>query len=111
MVDKTRPIMPNEVVAKKKDLFPSEAFEAFNELITEHFTSGSAIIKQKDVVALMVQKGLDKDEIFKNGWLDVKTAYRAAGWKVVYDKPAYNETYDEFYDATFTFTNRTKTRE
>jgi hypothetical protein len=37
--------------------------------------------------------------IFEKGLLDVETVYERAGWKVTYDKPAYNET----YPATFRF--------
>ena len=79
--------------------FPDAVFDAFNELIAQKFSGGSATIKQDDVVALMVQKGLDRQEIFDKGWLDVERVYRSQGWKVQYDKPGYNES----YAANFTF--------
>ena len=37
--------------------------------------------------------------IFDNNWLDIEPTYRKAGWKVIYDGPAYCEN----YPATFTF--------
>jgi hypothetical protein len=50
----------------------------------------------------MAAKGLNRNEIFKKGWLDVEEIYGKAGWKVEYDKPGYNED----YAAHFIFTNR-----
>ncbi|MFZ2193287.1 MAG: hypothetical protein WAV31_03510 [Candidatus Moraniibacteriota bacterium] len=101
---KVRPIKPSEVAAIKKQEFPAAVFEAFNELISSKFVGGSATIKQKDVVVLMVKKGLDEKEISEKGWLNVEAAYRAAGWKVKYDSPGFNET----YDATFEFSTKRK---
>lgn len=94
-----RPITPAEVAGHKIDQIPELALEAFNELIVQHSEDGHATFKQSDVVALMVEKGLDHDEIFEKGWLNVEDLYREVGWKVTYDKPGYNET----YPATFTF--------
>jgi hypothetical protein len=37
--------------------------------------------------------------IFSKGYLNFEELYEAQGWKVVYDKPAYNES----YKANFTF--------
>jgi len=51
---------------------------------------------------LMAATGKTRDEVFDKGWLNIEPMYRAAGWKVVYDKPAYNES----YEPTFTFTKR-----
>lgn len=92
-----RPITPDEVDEGKH--IPAEVIEAFNELIAE----GSGHVKQKDAVARIVQKmGLDSNVVYQRGWLNVEGAYRKAGWKVDYDKPGYNETYDAF----FVFTRR-----
>jgi hypothetical protein len=46
--------------------------------------------------------GVSRQEVFDNQWLDIEDIYREAGWKVSYDKPAYNET----YKAYFTFSRR-----
>lgn len=94
------PIKPDEVVEQKQKLFPDEVMEAFNELIAENYQNGSATFQQNEVVKRIVEKkGCESAEIFKNHWLDVEDVYRNAGWKVEYDKPAYNES----YAATFTF--------
>jgi hypothetical protein len=43
-----------------------------------------------------------REDVFKNGWLNVEHLYETHGWKVEYDKPAYNED----YPATFKFIER-----
>lgn len=100
--EKIRPISPEEVSREKLKNFPNEVMQSFNEEITQNFRGGSATIRQDSVVNLMVSKGLKRAEIYKNGWLDVEDIYRKAGWKVDYDKPAYNES----YEPTFTFSHR-----
>ena|SRR3989344_552940 len=102
MANKVRPITPGEIAKTKRVSIPDEVFEAFNELIVEHFSGNSATIRQADVVALIEKKGLDCKDIFKKGWLNVEGVYGKAGWSVTYDKPGYNE----IYPATFTFTRK-----
>ncbi len=94
-----KPILPYEVSAAKLQTLPDAVIASFNELIYSHFSNGTACFKQSEVVDLMVQKGLDKDQIFDNHWLDVENIYMANGWIVEYDSPAYNES----YEPTFTF--------
>jgi hypothetical protein len=93
----TKPVTPKEVVSLKKVLIPDEVIESFNELIAENYLGGYASFKQKDVVARMVKKGLKSADIYKNVWLDVEDIFEKAGWKVEYDKPGYNESYDAYF--------------
>ncbi len=104
MNNKVMPIKPSEVIGKKCESIPSEAMEAFNELIAQKFNGHYAHVVQKDVVKLMVEKGLKEAEIFEKGWLDVEDIYRKNGWIVEYDKPAYCES----YDASFKFSVKKK---
>jgi len=97
MPDKVRPIRPDEVENAREKTFPDAVFESFNQLIIKHFSRGSITIKQEDVVALMVEKGLNREEIFAKRWLDVERAYRSVGWKVSHDKPGYNESYPAIF--------------
>lgn len=96
----TKTITPSEVTGKKTESIPEEVFEAFNELIAEGWDGHSSIVVQCRVVSLIFEKMKRKDpiftrqSIFDKHWLDVESSYRAAGWKVVYDKPAYCETYE-----------------
>lgn len=98
----TKPITPKEVVSLKKTLIPDAVIESFNELIAENFLGDYSSFKQKDVVARMVAKGLKTADIYKNGWLDIEDIFEKAGWKVDYDKPGYNES----YDASFSFSKK-----
>ncbi len=91
------PISPKEVADAKLQSFPNEVFEAFNQVIVENAGVGEIMVRQKDVVELMVKKGLDRNEIYNRGWLDVEDVYRKAGWVVEYDKPAYNEDYEPYF--------------
>ncbi len=91
------PISPEEVADEKLKNFPNVVFEAFNQMIVENAGIGQITVRQKDVVELLVKKGLDRNEIFKRGWLDVEDVYPKAGWIVEYDKPAYNEDYEPYF--------------
>ncbi len=102
MANKIKPIKPGEVAKQKKNDFPDAVFEAFNEVIAANFYGKDATFNQEDVEALMVKKGLNCNEIYKKGWMDVEDVYEKAGWTVDYDAPGYNET----YPATFTFRAR-----
>lgn len=98
---KARPISPGEVTAAKKSALPGAVLEGFNAEIARRWDGGQAVVKQSDVIVaiLRIDSTLTRDQLFDCGWLDVEPIYRAAGWSVRYDKPAYNET----YPATFTF--------
>lgn len=105
-----RPIKPSEVVAAKTAVLPDEVLEAFNELIVKKWDGRSATVKQDDVVTLAVEKLEKRTEkrenwreyAFEQGWFDVEDIYRAQGWDVEYDKPAYCES----YPAKFIFKRR-----
>lgn len=105
MADKMRPITPDEIEHVRKAILPDAVFESFNELIAQNWDGNSATIKQKDVVALMAAKGLDRLEIYDKHWLDIEGIYRLMGWKVTYDKPGFTES----YDAMFIFRSLKKT--
>lgn len=95
-------ISPTDIVAQKAKDFPDFVLQEWNKIIAKNFTSGSALVFQKDVIEVLLphtQHG-NRQEIFDQHWLDVEEIYRAQGWDVVYDKPAYNES----YEASFKFT-------
>ena len=96
----SRPLAPAEVGQKKKEVFPKAVFDSFNELIAREFADGTARVGQWEVVKLMVKRGLKRQRIFDEGWLNIETVYEDAGWDVYYDKPGYNEDYEPSY--TFT---------
>ncbi len=97
------PISPDE--AKATIAIPEAVFEVVNELLRERAGSGRCTLKQNEVVKLLLAKvDVGESEIFRRNWLDFEEAYRAAGWKVEYDKPGYNET----YEATWAFSRGSK---
>lgn len=100
-----KPIRPEDVPAKKAAAIPDEAIAAFNELIAENMSGRYARVTQADAIDRIVAKfahqsvRLDqvRARIFAEGWLDVEEIYRAAGWRVEYDKPGFNEDYGAFW--------------
>lgn len=92
-----KPIKPSDIAQAKSKYFPEIVFETFNQMIAEKYTNGSATLKQDSIIQRLEEAGLDRKEIYANGWLNVEEAYRAEGWKVSYDKPAYYETYDAYF--------------
>ena len=96
---KGAPISPDDITAAKEAVIPGFVFDAFNQCIAEKFNEGRATIYQKEVVA-KIQESVEfkaLDVPFKYEWLNVEDAFRAKGWKVEYDKPAYCETYPAFF--------------
>lgn len=98
----SKPISPSEVVALKTERIPPAIFDAFNSMIAKHWDGRAATFEQRAVVDEILErfKGTTREDIFNSKWLDVEESYRAAGWRVDYDRPGYNET----YEARFTFT-------
>jgi len=88
-----RPIGPNDV----KKVIPDFVIEAVNELINEKYTDGRFIIRQNEIKERIKSK---TDQDFDFAWLDFESIYRNAGWRVEYDKPAYNESYEAFFAFT-----------
>lgn len=110
-MNKIKPILPDEVVSKKLEIFPDNMLESVNELIAKHWDGYSAHFKQKELEDLYLEKCKSKStdvnfkiekarqEMYDNHWMDFEDIYRNSGWKVEYDKPGYNES----YEATFEF--------
>jgi hypothetical protein len=99
MKTSVKAITPKQASEYKKNTIPAKVIEVFNELINENMSHNQANVRQDEVVNRLVHRGLNRTEIFDRGWLDIESIYEKAGWKVKYDKPAYNEN----YPATFTF--------
>ena len=91
----TGPIKPGEVLSRKVAAIPEEVFEVFNALIAEKWDGYQAIVIQEDIgKRIAVALKIPITEVFARHFLDVEDLYRRAGWKVEYDKPGYNETYE-----------------
>lgn len=83
--------------AERGDHIPDGVIKAVNQLLKENASSTYIVLKQCDVVkAIKECMGVTTVPV---KWLDFEPVFRKAGWKVEYDKPGYNES----YEATFAF--------
>lgn len=92
-----QPIRPEDVTALQLEQFPPEVVQTFNTLIAENIAGGEAIVSQNDVIENLVLRGLHRAQIYQKGWLNVEDMYRDAGWKVEYDRPGHDESYQAFF--------------
>lgn len=96
----TEPIRPDEVVAKKSSSMPDEVITVFNELIAEKWNGHSSTILQSEAAECIAGVlDITTSQVYDRKLLDVEDIFRAIGWKVIYDKPGYCES----YAATFEF--------
>jgi len=102
-----KPIRPDEVVSKKKEVMPSQVIDAVNECIAENWDGRQSVIREDVLVTKIRFKFLNeisRQEIYDKKYLDFEPIYEDADWNIEYDRPGYNET----YQATFIFTERKK---
>ena len=102
-----KPINPDDIPAMKAAYIPDWIVEEVNKLIARNFSSGSAMVKQNEIIdaaRCSERNGFEFDTadefrniMFAKGYLNIEEIYRAAGWKVSYDKPGYNESYDAYF--------------
>lgn len=96
----TKPYSPTEAALAKQTVLPAAVINAVNELLAKNYDGQRAVIKQKDIVGTIIsQLDTTEREMLAKNWLNIEPLYELYGWKVSYDKPGYNES----YDATFTF--------
>lgn len=105
-MSQVRPFSPDDVLKNKIDNIPWFVIQAVNELLAQRFSGNSCIIKQEEImvraqgIAMASNASEDwsnRQSFYDNHWLDFETVYSQAGWKVIYDKPGYNESYDAFF--------------
>lgn len=103
-----KPFTPAEAKAQKVFALPPELIKAVNELLAERYVDRGVIhIKLIDLKArcrkIILAENLQMSSITdplaswdQSVW-DFEPVYRQHGWKVSYDSPAYNESYDGYY--------------
>lgn len=95
----SKPITPGEITKAKQSALPDEVLDAFNEMIAKNWNGSSATVMQNEVAKLIASKlQIKRQEVFDNHYLDVESVYRKAGWKVEYDQPGYNESYEAYFE-------------
>lgn len=92
-----QPLRPEEMTSAKAAALPQVVIQAFNESITDAWDGSSATVYKDNIVEKLMLAGITREEIQSKHMLDVEPIYREQGWKVVYDGPAYNESYRGFY--------------
>lgn len=95
------PIKPSDIPVAKLYAIPESVIQVVNDILARRFVSsgGRVIIKQKEIVnELVANHGLTASHIYSNDYLNFEEIYRANGWRVKYDKPAYCENYDAFFE-------------
>lgn len=105
-----KPLKPEDAVKT----IDSRMIEAVNTMIKENLIGRHAEFTQNDLInkyfelsypnASKSEKSKIRTELFEKHQLDFEQLYINLGWKVEYDKPAYNET----YEASFKFTLKKK---
>lgn len=94
------PIKPDEVARKRAEAIPEKVLDAFNALIVENWNGHFSTFRMNSAAARVADAmGCTTAHVYEKKWLDVEEVFEGAGWKVEFDKPAYNE----MYPATFTF--------
>ena len=100
MENTIKPMKPEDVLDRKIETIPDAMFAAVNAMIAMKWNGSSAVFRQDDLLEkyFELSKETDdratRDRLFANNQMDFEDAYRREGWKIVYDKPAYNESYE-----------------
>lgn len=101
-----KPITPNEALDQHEREIDPVLIKVINEFLKKGMSTerSSVTIRQDNILSTYFKEGgtLSSETLFKDKHFDFEGIYRKAGWKVVYDKPAYNET----YEPTFTFSKK-----
>jgi hypothetical protein len=96
MTNDAGPITPSEAASSAEHI-PSFVFDAVNALIKRNLDGCKAVVKQDDIVQVITRAGWLRHEVFEHKWLNFERAYEAAGWRVTYEKPGFNEAGQAFF--------------
>lgn len=91
-----KPYSPTDALENKKLAIPPVIIAAVNELLAARYSGrGSVTITQKellDKVVDIIPGG--SNTIFQMHYFDFEPLFEKTGWRVIYDKPGYNESYE-----------------
>lgn len=90
----TKPLTPSEAKKRLGEAIPEGVIEAVNELLLKELRSDSlyaTLLIGEVCTAIRAKMQVTKIPDF---WLDFEPVFRRAGWKVEYDRPGYNESYE-----------------
>jgi len=98
-----KPFTPDFILQNKDKFIPQEMIKAVNILLSEKYNGNSATLKQFEIIQKFLEisgSKYSRNEIFDKHYLDFEEIFRNAGWEVKYDKPGYDEDYDENFKFT-----------
>jgi hypothetical protein len=92
------PIRPEQIINEKAKHIPDAVISIWNDEIAKAWRGSSAEVIQKDIVGrIAATLGISRQEVCDKGYVDIEDMFRAAGWRVRYDKPDYTESYDAYF--------------
>ena len=94
-----KPLAPSEVTAAQVELFPDFVIETWNTVIAKNWSGTESRILQDDIMRELIAASpmlITRGDVFARHWLDIEDVYRAEGWVVEYNNPAYNEDYPSY---------------
>jgi len=103
-ISRVKPLSPDDIMEGLDDIIPGFIIEAVNNLLKKKFRGSSCSIKQKDIeseiinIAFKEGKEITSGDIYDNKWMDFEAIFIKVGWKVIYHKPDYTESYDSYFD-------------
>lgn len=89
----TKPITPDEVIARRTDNYPPGAMKVINDLVAENWDGTEARVSIQEVIDTLARNGFGtQDEQRRKHLWDFEPTFEAAGWRCVFEKPGFNET-------------------
>lgn len=110
-MNKIKPASPSDITSIKIGLIPKELIELINSMLASaavknHSNKFECTIYQDEIVETFtailnrnesVTFGGTVPALFNMEWLNFESLYEEQGWKVTYEKPAYNESGRPFF--------------
>lgn len=87
------PITPQAAKNKQSTVIPEIVIEVVNKLLIQNYNNSRITISQADIITAVCALMNIESNAFNLKWLNFENYYGQYGWKVIYDGPAYNETY------------------
>lgn len=104
------PFSPQQLAQFRKETFDPIMIQAVNECLIDNYGSGQNImLRQGDIIERYIKlyklahaashkdNETIREDAFEKGLLDFEKFYVQRGWRVEYDKPGFNESYEPTY--------------
>jgi hypothetical protein len=98
--ERVEPIKPKDIIDNLDDIIHPAVIKAVNTLLKEQYRGGTTRITLKEISkkAKEICPELTTKEMEDKKHLDFEPVFRKAGWKVTYDQPGWDESYDSFFE-------------